>query len=41
MNEYDDIYIPTPPEIMEYNFEDRNILYDKKIKILRLKNNLI
>ena len=41
VNEYDDIYIPTPPEIMEYNFEDRNILYDKKIKILRLKNNLI
>lgn len=37
----EDIYIPTPPEIMEYNFEDRNILYDKKIKILRLKNNLI
>ena len=41
VNEYDDIYIPTPPEIMEYNFEDRNILYDKKIKILKIKNNLI
>lgn len=44
----EDMYIPTPPEIMEYNFRnmradavDRNILYDKKIKILRLKNNLI
>lgn len=44
----EDMYIPTPPEIMEYNFRnmradavDRNIVYDKKIKILRLKNNLI
>lgn len=33
----ENIYIPTPPAITE----DRNILYDKKIKILRLKNNLI
>ena len=36
----DDIYIPTPPKS-----EDRNILedknYDKKIKILKIKNNLI
>lgn len=41
----EDMYIPTPPKVedcnLEYNFEDRNILYDKKIKILRLKNNLI
>lgn len=37
----ENIYIPTPPAITEDNFEDRNILYDKKIKILRLKNNLI
>lgn len=35
------IYIPTPPAITEDNFEDRNILYDKKIKILKIKNNLI
>lgn len=37
---HDDIYIPTPPKS-----EDRNILedknYDKKIKILKIKNNLI
>ncbi len=44
----EDMYIPTPPEIMEYNFRnmradavDRNIVYDKKIKILKIKNNLI
>ena len=40
-----DIYSPTPPKL-EDNFgdcdmEDRNILYDKKIKILKIKNNLI
>lgn len=37
----ENIYIPTPPAITEDNFEDRNILYDKKIKILKIKNNLI
>lgn len=35
----EDIYVPTPPKIiLEDNFEDRNILYDKKIKILKIKN---
>lgn len=41
----EDMYIPTPPKVedcnLEYNFEDRNIVYDKKIKILKIKNNLI
>lgn len=37
----ENIYIPTPPKIIsEDNFEGRNILYDKKIKILKIKNNL-
>lgn len=44
-NDNEDIYIPTPPKVedcnLENNFEDRNIVYDKKIKILKIKNNLI
>lgn len=37
---HDDIYIPTPPKSEDGNIlEDKN--YDKKIKILKIKNNLI
>lgn len=49
-NNSENIYIPTPPKdikdiknIFENNFEDfedRNILYDKKIKILKIKNKI-
>lgn len=35
----ENIYIPTPPKIiLEDNFEGRNILNNKKIKILKIKN---